>query len=184
MVPAQPADDRPRPPDLAALYRDHAGFVWRSLRRFGVPEHALEDLVHDTFIIARRRLPELDDRGAPTTWLFVIARNVAANSRRAAIRSEKRAVHAPVGAAPLDPAAALERKQALATVAAFLGELDDDQREVFELVDIEGLRSTEVAELLGANLNVVYSRLRLARRRFESFLERRRADAMRPGGAA
>lgn len=183
MVPAQSADDRPPPPDLAALYREHAGFVWRSLRRFGVPDHALEDLVHDTFMIARRRLPELDGRGAPTSWLFVIARNVAANSRRATIRSETRAVHAPVAAAPLDPDVALERKQALATVAAFLGELDDDQREVFELVDIEGLRSTEVAELLGANLNVVYSRLRLARRRFEGFLDRLRGEVRSGGGA-
>jgi len=49
---------------------------------------------------------------------------------------------------------------------------------VFELVDVEGLRGPEVAELLGANLNVVYSRLRLARRRFEAFL-----DGRREGGA-
>ncbi len=178
VVPAQPADDRPSPPDLAALYRDHAGFVWRCLRRFGVPDDALEDLVHDTFMIARRRLSDFDGRSAPTTWLFVIARNVAANSRRARVRSDKRAALAPVGTAPLDPDAAFERKEALAAVATFLDALDPDQREVFELVDVEGLRSTEVAELLGANLNVVYSRLRLARRRFEAFL-----DARRGGGA-
>lgn len=173
VVPAQPADDRSDSLDLAALYRLHAGFVWRSLRRFGVPDDALEDLVHDTFMIAKRRLAELDDRGAPTTWLFVIARNVAANARRARARSDKRSALTPVGTPPLDPEAALERARALEHVAAFLGTLDPDQREVFELVDIEGLRSTEVAELLGANLNVVYSRLRLARRRFEAFIDGR-----------
>jgi len=178
MVPAQPAEDRSVPLDLAELYRLHAGFVWRSLRRFGVPDDALEDLVHDTFMIARRRLPEFDGQAAPTTWLFAIARNVAANSRRARVRSDKRAVLVPIGTAPLDPEHALERKQALAAVAAFLAELDPDQREVFELVDVEGLRGPEVAELLGANLNVVYSRLRLARRRFEAFL-----DGRREGGA-
>jgi DNA-directed RNA polymerase specialized sigma24 family protein len=44
---------------------------------------------------------------------------------------------------------------------------------VFELVDLEGLRGPEVADLLDANLNVVYSRLRLARRKLEAFIDAR-----------
>jgi len=163
------------PPDLAAIYRAHAGFVWRSLRRFGVPDEALEDVVHDVFMIARRRMPDFDHRAAVTTWLYGIARGAAANARRSRSREQQRRVLAPVGSAPMDPQAAIERAQALLWVGEFLADLDPNQRQVFELIDIEGLRGPEVADLLGANLNVVYSRLRLARRRFETYLDARRA---------
>jgi len=158
---------------LAELYRRHAAFVWRSLRRFGVPDDALEDTVHEVFMIVRRRLPQYDPRAAPTTWLYGIARGVAANTRRSRTRAEARDRLVPMGEAPPSPEQAVERAEALACVAAFLDDLDPDQREVFELVDIEGLRGPEVAELLATNLNVVYSRLRLARRKFESFIDAR-----------
>lgn len=169
-----PAGDPARPLGLAELYRAHAGFVWRSLRRFGIPDEALEDLVHDVFMIARRRLADFDGRAAATTWLYGIARNVAANARRARVRADHRRGLAPVPSAAADPEQSLERARALAWVGDFLAGLDPDQRQVFELVDIEGLRGPEVAELLGANLNVVYSRLRLARRKFEDFIDTRR----------
>jgi RNA polymerase sigma-70 factor (ECF subfamily) len=156
---------------LAELYRKHAGFVWRSLRRFGVPDEALEDVVHEVFMIVRRRLPDFDGRAAATTWLYGIARGVAANVRRSRARAEARHRLVPLGEVPPDPEQAAERTEALACVAAFLSDLDPDQREVFELVDIEGLRGPEVAELLETNINVVYSRLRLARRKFESFID-------------
>jgi RNA polymerase sigma-70 factor (ECF subfamily) len=165
-----PADERL---GLAQLYRRHAGFVWRSLRRFGVPDEALEDVVHEVFMIVRRRLPELDRRVAPTTWLYGIARGVAANVRRSRARAEARHRLVPLGDAPPDPEQAAVRAEAIACIAEFLAGLDPDQREVFELVDLEGLRGPEVADLLDANLNVVYSRLRLARRKLESFIDAR-----------
>jgi RNA polymerase sigma-70 factor (ECF subfamily) len=170
-VPARdPADEHV---DLAELYRRHAGFVWRSARRFGVPDEALEDVVHEVFMIVRRRLPEFDRRAAVTTWLYAIARGVSANVRRGRARSEARHRLVPLGDPPLDPEQAAQRAEAIACVGEFLAALDSDQREVFELVDLEGLRGPEVAQLLDANLNVVYSRLRLARRKLEAFIDAR-----------
>ncbi len=177
-VAAEPARDPTDHVGLAELYRRHAGFVWRSLRRFGVPDEALEDVVHEVFMIVRRRLPDFDRRAAPTTWLYGIARGVAANVRRSRARAEARHRLVPLGDAPPDPEQAAERAEAIACVGEFLAGLDPDQREVFELVDLEGLRGPEVAELLDTNLNVVYSRLRLARRKLESFIDAR-ADVRR-----
>ncbi len=164
---------------LADLYRAHAGFVWRCLRRFGIPEEALEDIVHEVFMVVRRRLPEWDGRCPPTTWLYPIARGVAANTRRSRARAEARRPFVPMGEPPVDPERAAERNEALACVAAFLDELDPDQREVFELIDLEGMRGPEVAALLTTNLNVVYSRLRIARRKLVSFLDARGHSPMR-----
>lgn len=173
-VAAVPARDRAEAhADLAELYRRHAGFVWRSARRFGVPDEALEDVVHEVFMIVRRRLPEFDGRAAVTSWLYAITRGVAANVRRGRARSDARRRLVPMGDPPLDPEQAAQRAEAIACVGEFLAALDPDQREVFELVDIEGLRGPEVAELLDANLNVVYSRLRLARRKLEAFIDAR-----------
>jgi RNA polymerase sigma-70 factor, ECF subfamily len=56
-----------------------------------------------------------------------------------------------------------------------------DQRDVFVFAEIEGLGAREIAAIVGANVNTVYSRLRLARARFETALVRRRARAQREG---
>ena len=69
-------------PALAEVYRAHVGFVWRVLRRLGVEDAALEDVVHDVFLVVHRRLADFEGRSAVTTWLYGIARRVAADYRR------------------------------------------------------------------------------------------------------
>jgi len=159
-------------PTLAGLYREHVGFVWRVVRRLGVPEAVAEDVVQEVFLVARRRLPDYEGRGAPTSWLYGIARGVTANYRRGQARAERRlrVVSGPHGAAAPSPEDVVGRADAVALVERFLAGLDPDQREVFVLADIEGLSGPEVAEALGLNLNVTYSRLRLARRKLQRFL--------------
>ena len=159
-------------PTLAGLYRAHAGFVWRVVRRMGVPEAVAEDVVQEVFLVARRRLADYEGRGAPTSWLYGIARGVTANWRRGQARAERRlrVVSGPHASAAPSPEEAVGRADAVALVERFLADLDPDQREVFVLADVEGLSGPEVAEALGLNLNVAYSRLRLARRKLRRFL--------------
>lgn len=170
---ARPAEAPSPRLTLAALYRAHAGFVWRVVRRMGVPEEAAEDVVQEVFLVARRRLPDYEGRGAPTSWLYGIARGVCSNYRRGRARHERRlrVVSEPKG--PPSPEDALGRADAVTLVRRFLETLDPEQRVVFELADVEGLRGPEIAEALELGLNVVYSRLRLARRRFRRFLSNR-----------
>ncbi len=157
-------------PRLADLYRDHADFVWRSLLRLGIAEAFAEDVSHEVFLVVRRRLRDYDGRAPIKAWIYGITRGVAANRRRADARAERRLRIVEAPPAPPTPEQAVERAQAAELVAAFLQTLPDAQREVFELVDIEGLRGPEVADVLGENLNSVYSRLRLARDRFRRFV--------------
>ncbi len=157
-------------PSLEALYRAHAGFVWRAVRRMGIPEAAAEDVVQEVFLVARRRLPDYEGRGAPTSWLYAIARGVAANHRRGQARAERRLRVVPPPSPTSSPEDAMGRADAVVLVRRALAKLPADQREVFVLVDVEGMRGPEVAQALRLNLNVVYSRLRLARRKFEAAL--------------
>lgn len=166
-------------PAFDDVYTAHVGFVWRVLRTFGVSEIHVEDAVQDVFIVVHRRLGEWQGKAAITTWLFSIARRVAANHRRREKRTEPLREDAASGAirgaaddaaaaAPTgDPFAEASRAQAAATVLAILEQIDDAKRSVFALVELEQLPVPEVARMLGINLNTAYSRLRLARQAFE-----------------
>lgn len=165
------------PPTLEAVYAHHSGFVWRIVRRMGIPEHGVEDVLHEVFLVVHRRLPEYDGRVAMTTWLYHLTRGVVSNHRRGRAREQRRLeLVDPRPAAPApDPEAQTRRGQAAAFVRTFLAELDPDKREVFELAELEGLPIPEVAELVGVNLNTAYSRLRAARQLFQRAVERIRA---------
>ncbi|HKQ71472.1 MAG TPA: sigma factor, partial [Polyangiaceae bacterium] len=41
---------------LAGLFAEHADFVWRSLRRLGVPHADADDAVQEVFLVVHRRL--------------------------------------------------------------------------------------------------------------------------------
>lgn len=178
MPPPSPVDAEP-PRTLAAVYRAHAGFVWRVVRRLGVPDAALEDVVHDVFLVVHRRLPEYDGRAAMTTWLFGIARGVAANHRRGQTRAERKLAVVPPPAPVADPEADAARHEAAAFVRAFLDGLDEERRLLFALADIEGMKVPEIAEALGLNLNTAYSRLRATRELFQRALAGRDAPRAR-----
>ncbi|HEU4727200.1 MAG TPA: sigma-70 family RNA polymerase sigma factor [Kofleriaceae bacterium] len=166
-------------PAFDAVYTAHVGFVWRVLRTFGVPEVHVEDAVQDVFVVVHRRLGEWQGKAAITTWLFAIARRVAATHRRRADRRTRevadpvRVDHAGDPSDAVDPFTEASRAQAAATVLAILEDLDDDKRAVFVLVELEQLSVPEVARTLALNLNTTYSRLRLARQAFEAALRAR-----------
>lgn len=153
-----------------AVYREHVGFVWRSLLGLGVAEAEIEDAAHDVFLVVHRRLAEFAGASALTTWLYSIARGVASNRRRAEARRLRRHAEAPVPELSEGPAEQVARSQAAAAVERFLAGLPEDQRTVFELFEIEGLRAHEIAGALAVNINTIYTRLRAARQRFAVFV--------------
>ena len=158
---------------VAQLFAEHADFVFRLLRRFGTPEIELEDALQEVFLIVARKLPDYEERGGMRAWLFAIARQVSSDTRRASLRRERR--HRGLFVFETtedDPHATLERNQAVRFLHAFLAQLDPRQAEVFYLAEVEGMSAPEIAGALQVKLNTVYSRLRLARERFERALRR------------
>ncbi len=163
------------------MYRDHADFVLRVACQFGVGQAHAEDVVHDVFLVVHRRLHEYDGRSL-RSWLYGITRRVVAHHHRGAARTRRREHdHAPVPRPIADPEQRAAMAGAVAIVERFVATLDEAQRTVFVLADIEGTPIPEIAEGLGLNLNTVYSRLRLARRRFEAMLVGVRSPEVRDG---
>jgi RNA polymerase sigma-70 factor, ECF subfamily len=157
---------------FARIYDEHFAFVWRSLRRLGVPDAHLDDAAQEVFLVVHRRLSEFAGRSSLKTWLFGIALRVASAVRRRAIRKPTE---------PLEDDVLDERVERLSEAAhaaklvqRLLNDLDADRRAVFVLAELEQMTAPEIARALDVNLNTVYSRLRLARRDFEAAIVRHR----------
>jgi RNA polymerase sigma-70 factor (ECF subfamily) len=161
------APDYPGAAWFRALYRAQFGFVWRVLARLGVAPASLDDATQEVFVVVYRRRESYDSATPIRSWLYGIARRVAANEHRGKRRSDRRLrAIPPLVDAPGDPLEALRRREAEAVVGQFLAGLDEDTRMVFVLVDIEGMSAPEAGVALEVKLNTVYSRLRRARAAF------------------
>jgi RNA polymerase sigma-70 factor (ECF subfamily) len=155
------------------VFSQHANFVWRSLRRLGIAAADVDDALQEVFLVVFRRIAEYEDRGLIRPWLFTISRQVASHYHRGNKRTETRYQGLVIDTTATDVEEALARREAQEVVRSFLDQLDEPQRMVFYLSDIEGMTAPEIAEALGVNLNTVYARIRLARKRFERDIARR-----------
>jgi RNA polymerase sigma-70 factor (ECF subfamily) len=162
--------------DLARTYDEHGAYVYRALRHLGVADSDLDDAVQDVFLVLVRRAEEFDGRSSVRTWLFGIALHVARRSRQVRDRRATREVEAELEA-PSSPFDETATARDAALLARALDALPDAQREVFVLMELEGLTAPEVSALLAVKLNTVYSRLRLARREIECFLAQEREES-------
>ena len=174
MNPAERAPSR----DFDAIYDEHFAFVWRNLRRLGVPESSLRDASQEVFLVVHRRLGDFEGRAPLRSWIYSIVTRVARQNRRTRKRKELRDVEDPERVADAREAAPderAERGEALGIVLELIAELDEDKRTVLILADLEDMTVPEIAVTVDANVNTVYSRLRAARREVREALDRRRA---------
>lgn len=140
-----------------------------TLRRLGVREAELEDTAHDVFSTAWRRLETWDTSRPMRPWLFGIAFKVVSNQRAARTGKEELTEDMLDFHSPSDrPDAIFEGELTRRHVLAALEQLPLEQRALFVGHDIEKTPITELAQSFDIPLNTAYSRLRLARQRFEN----------------
>jgi RNA polymerase sigma-70 factor (ECF subfamily) len=168
------------PVAFEALYRQHFDFVFRSVRRLGIADAQIDDVVQEVFLVVLRRLSDFRAGTNARAWLFSIASRTSANHRRGQRRSLLR--HAPLG----DPAdcapGAFERaacSDAARLLQRFLDGLSDDKRDLFILSDLEGMSGPELAAVYSANLNTIYARIRSVRQELAAFLAARGTTRVR-----
>ena len=130
----------------------------------GVWEAQVADATQDVFMVVYRRLPDADLRFPIRTWLFAIARRIAANYRRKLIRGRRfHPLDEQLPDEAPDPAELAERLDGERLMAKLLEALDEDQRALVVLAEIEQLTMPEIAAITGIAPNTLYSRLRRAR---------------------
>ncbi len=173
---SEPAAEQPR---FDEVFRAHAPFVWRCLRRLGVSPGDADDVVQEVFLVVHRRLGDYDGRASMRAWIYGIAVRKASDHRRLAHKQRER----PTSDVPeqiaegASPEADVEGRRALARLDAALAELDEDKRVAFVLYEVEGLGVAELAEAVGVPLQTAYSRLAAARKHIERAIRPRAEDA-------
>jgi len=173
-----------------ALMRRHRGAVHGFLVRCLGDRARAEDLTQEAWLRVIAAAPRWEERARFRTWLFTVARNLAADdARRRAFRGTTVPLEgpgAPVGEAvpaaddpPPDAVAegALLRPRLEAAIAS----LPPEQREVFLLREYADVPFSEIATITGAPEPTVKSRMRYAleqlRRRLEEMGVAPAADA-------
>jgi len=143
-----------------------------ALRR--IPRDDAADVVAETFLVAWRRLDEVDERSA-LPWLYAVARRVLLSQRRAARRQQ--AIAERVAAAePSDLSEPSNPSSGSHRVLDAIAGLSEPEREVLLLAAWEELSSSEAAQVLGCSATAYRIRLHRARKR----LRERLAGPARP----
>ena len=166
------------PPPFDEVYEAHVEYLWRAARGMGVSPSAVDDVLQDLFVVVHRRLPEFEGRASMKTWLTRILVRVVSEHRRRFRRKESghdELVEDSLDTQQPTPEGQMARTEAVALLQGILAAMDEDQRVVFVLAEIEQLPVPEIAASLELNVNTVYSRLRLARKDYEKHLARIRA---------
>ncbi|MDQ3914050.1 MAG: sigma-70 family RNA polymerase sigma factor [Actinomycetota bacterium] len=142
---------------LRALYRSFERPLYAlGIRWLNDPKLA-EELVQEVTLRVWRRAARYDrERGASSSWIFGIARNVAADLARARARAPL-----PVADAGAERAEPWNEDRAWTAweVARAVARLPEDQRRVVELAYANQMTQSEIAVELGIPLGTVKTRL-------------------------
>lgn len=177
-------------------------FILRSTKRADIAE----ELLQEVFLRVIRSAAEYEQKAKFTTWVYTIARNLCIDRARKHKRRKELSLDEKVGGADSDQGQSFgellvdenaqvshmghERDQFMTRLQAALAQLPEDQREVFLLKEVSGLKFREIADVVGAPVPTVKSRMRyaiqalrgfMADYRDHSFDEEERLEVVRSG---
>jgi RNA polymerase sigma-70 factor (ECF subfamily) len=158
-----------------ALYARHRDVVARLVFRMLGPSRDQDDVVQEVFFQVYKSLKDFRGQSKFSTWLHRVTVNVVLMHRRAARSRPTYAEEPHPDATPDDEAVApdvdADRRERVRAFARILERLPEKKRVVFILHELEGVPPLEIAEIVGAPVLTVRTRLFYARREIEAMLE-------------
>jgi RNA polymerase sigma-70 factor (ECF subfamily) len=173
---------RERDPDaLTAIVSAHSRRLYRTARTLGFDRADAEDLTQDVFVTFLATLDRFEGRSLVSTWLIGILYRKAQERRRIA---SKTVSHDPADAVfeswfdasgkwkqhPAPPDEAVGSREAAAGIAECLSALPAQQREVFQLRQVEDMAAAEAGNILGLSITHIGVLLHRARIRLRECL--------------
>ena len=150
------------------------------------PDDAAE-LTQDTFVKVIENIDKFEGRSSFYTWAFRIGVNLTLNYCQRSVKLGFKSINAEdnedddkdrgvlkeflTDDSLPDPAVVIENKELCRIVIKALMKLDDTQRAVVVLRDIEGMNYAQIAEVLDIELGTVRSRLSRARTNLREIME-------------
>lgn len=132
---------------------------------------AADDLVQDALERAISRWGQRRRDGDARTWLFAILHNLAISRLRQAARRGRHVTLDDADVATLSTPAGQEHGVRHGELLRALDQLPEEQRSVLLLVSVEDLTYAQAAEVLGAPVGTVMSRLSRGRERLRRIME-------------
>jgi RNA polymerase sigma-70 factor (ECF subfamily) len=168
--------------DFEEVYKEFHPKILRYLSRMA-GEEAAEGIAQETFVKVNRGLENFKGESKLSTWVYRIATNAALDRLRSP--ALKRTVELPMldeGGEVEDRDAWSDEKKPAPDQAVIRGEMNEcirefieklppDFRAVMVLSEIEGLKNSEIADILGISLDNVKIRLHRARGGLKKKLE-------------
>lgn len=157
--------------DFNELYRVHSSNVLRWAARLSGSPCDAEDIAHDVFLRAQRKLHRWQDAGGSVgTWLYRTTLRVVQERRRAArlrrwLHRATTETQSFVEGQEL-PGRELQRKQTAALVYRVLEALPEQQRAALIMFELEGLSGEQIASVFERPVANVWVWLHRARARF------------------
>jgi len=141
---------------------------WAVVRTAALDE--AEDLTQDALIKVRERWSQFEGRAQCTTWLYRVLQTThldRVRRRAARSRAESRAAGSVEGSSPC-----VRLENGLTDlVQRFLGALSERQREIVNLVDLEGYSPEDVAGMTGLSSSTVRVHLHRGRQALRTQIE-------------
>jgi RNA polymerase sigma-70 factor (ECF subfamily) len=125
--------------------------VFRWALTFARDTDDADELTQDTFVQMHRHLEQYRGDSSLEGWLYGIVRRLALQKRRKSVRRKWLSESMIPGISAVyntDPGARVDRQRIAAYIRHFFTELPPRQREVFDLVDLQGHDPSEVAIML------------------------------------
>ena len=170
---------------MNTLIIKYQGRIYNAILRICVDVEDASELTQDTFVKVMQNLEKFEARSSFYTWIFRIAVNLTITYCKKNVRLDLRSIDAGNfqgdgqvrlkeilnDGRTLEPARIVEDKEILEFIKKAIIKLDEDQRAVLILRDIEGMNYAQIAQSLDVELGTVKSRLSRARVNLREFLE-------------
>ncbi len=142
--------------------------VFRWALMFARDPDEAEDITQEVFVRTHQQIGQYRSDGSLEAWLYRITRRSATQMRRKSKRRGRLALSP--GAQPArdvyttDPGGRVDRERAASIIRELFSTLPQRQREIFDLVDLQGLSPAEAADRTGMKPVSVRSSLFKARK--------------------
>jgi len=149
----------------------HAAYIYRLALSIVHDRSLADDVVQETMIRAWRWAPIEPDGNMPRAWLARVARNAAIGILRRRREELYGSDAIPEKESNFTPARTVEGRAALDQLRGALSALDEADRALIVLREIEGMTYEEIAETMELPLSTVKTRLFRARQQLKRALE-------------
>jgi RNA polymerase sigma-70 factor, ECF subfamily len=171
LVPSPASREKPMNDACLEAFQREFDYLCRTLRRLGAQQADVPDLAQEVFLVLRKNWATFDATRPLKPYLFGIAfRIVSVYQRRR--RREVRFELVEVEDIAPRPDQTLQAKQARHLVLAALDRVPGPRRAVLVMHDIDEIGMPDIGAVLGIPMFTAYSRLRKARREFETAVRR------------